>query len=237
MIRETVLSALVAGLVAALLLTVVQSIWITPLILQAETYEEAAEQHSDVQGSVVHHHDEDESGWKPQNGWQRTLSTLGANLLMGVGYGLVMVAVFLLWRAPKTAKWGLAYGICGFCTFFLAPALGLPPELPGTAAAELSLRQEWWVMTTAATAVGLMLFFSQTRPWQRGAALLLVILPHLIPAPHLATETSLAPEALQSQFRIATGVGNAVFWLSLGLAAAMAFRRFGLASQGPRPVN
>ena len=237
MIRETVLSALVAGLVAALLLTVVQSLWITPLILQAETYEEAAEQHPDVQGSGVHHHDEDESGWKPQNGWQRTLSTLGANLLMGVGYGLVMVAVFLLWRAPRNAGWGLAYGVCGFCTFFLAPALGLPPQLPGTAAAELSIRQEWWLMTAAATATGLMLFFSLPRPWQKASALLLLILPHLIPAPHPAAETSLAPETLQSQFRIATGVGNAVFWLSLGFAAALAFRRSGLASDGPRPVN
>ena len=43
MIRETVLAAVVAGLIAALVFTVVQSVWVTPLILQGEAYEDAAE--------------------------------------------------------------------------------------------------------------------------------------------------------------------------------------------------
>jgi len=234
-IRETVLAAIVAGLVAALVFTLVQSIWVTPLILQGETYEDAAEAslgHHETESlgdahhdaSVEHHHDADE--WKPQEGWQRTLFTFAANLLMGVGYSFVLVALYLLWREPKSTLAGAMYGLAGFVVFFAAPGLGLPPELPGTAAAELIARQQWWVMTAVATAAGLILFFSQPRWWMRILALAIIVAPHLVPAPHPAVESSLAPAELQSQFRLATTVCNAIFWLSLGLASGGAFRKW-----------
>jgi cobalt transporter subunit CbtA len=227
-VRETVLAAIVAGLIAALVFTVVQSVWVTPLILQGETYEDAAEaapaHHEAESSSAGHHHDED--AWKPQDGWQRTLFTFGANLLMGVGYSFVLVALYLLWREPKNTLAGALYGLAGFIVFFAAPGLGLPPELPGTAAAELSIRQQWWAMTAVATAAGLFLFFSQPRWWVRILAVAIVVAPHLVPAPQPAVEASLAPAELQSQFRLATTVCNALFWLSLGLASGMAFRKW-----------
>lgn len=236
MVRETLLAAIVAGLVAALVFTVVQSVWVTPLILQGEVYEEAAEAaphshgeaHEEAAGG--HHHDENE--WKPEDGWQRTLFTFGANLLMGVGYAFVLVAVYLLWREPRNILTGVLYGVAGFLVFFGAPALGLPPELPGTAAAELSIRQEWWAMTAVATAVGLFLVFSQSRWSMRILGIAIVIAPHFVPAPQPAVESSLAPAELQSQFRIATTVCNAVFWLALGLVSGVAFRK--LVSSGSR---
>jgi cobalt transporter subunit CbtA len=227
-IRETVLAAIVAGLIAALVFTVVQSVWVTPLILQGETYEDAAEaasaHHEAESPSAEAHHDENE--WKPQDGWQRTLFTFGANLLMGVGYSFVLVALYLLWREPKNTLGGALYGLAGFIVFFAAPGLGLPPELPGTAAAELSMRQQWWAMTAVATAAGLFLFFSQRRWWVRILAVAIIVAPHLVPAPQPAVEASLAPAELQSQFRLATTVCNALFWLSLGLASGMAFRKW-----------
>jgi len=255
-IRETVLAAVVAGLIAALVFTVVQSVWVTPLILQGEVYEDAAEAapHSHVhEGHIVvadadaqhdseaheaagHHHDEgheaaagghhhDENEWKPEDGWQRTLFTFGANLLMGVGYAFVLVALYLLWRQPQNLLGGALYGVAGFLVFFVAPALGLPPELPGTAAAELSVRQEWWAMTAAATAIGLFLVFSQNNWGMRILGIAIVIAPHFVPAPQPAIESSLAPEELQSQFRVATTVANAAFWLALGVASAVMFRK------------
>jgi cobalt transporter subunit CbtA len=226
-VRETVLAAIVAGLIAALVFTVVQSIWVTPLILQGETYEEAAEasagHHESESPNSAHHHDAD--AWKPQDGWQRTLFTFAANLLMGVGYSFVLVAVYLLWREPRSTLAGALYGLAGFLVFFAAPGLGLPPELPGTAAAELTSRQQWWAMTAVATAAGLFLFCSQPRWWMRVLALGIIVAPHLIPAPHPAVESSLAPAELQSRFRLATTVCNALFWLSLGMASGGAFRR------------
>jgi cobalt transporter subunit CbtA len=227
-VRETVLAAIVAGLIAALIFTVVQSVWVTPLILQGETYEDAAEaaptHHEAASSGAEHHHDESE--WKPQDGWQRTLFTFGANLLMGVGYSFVLVALYLLWREPKNTLGGALYGFAGFLVFFAAPGLGLPPELPGTAAAELSIRQQWWAMTAVATAAGLFLFFSQPRWWVRILAVAIIVAPHLVPAPQPAVESSLAPAELQSQFRMATTVCNALFWLSLGVASGIAFRKW-----------
>jgi cobalt transporter subunit CbtA len=240
-VRESLLAALVAGLVAALVFTVVQSVWVTPLILQGEVYEDAAEatpaHHESEANDAAHHegsggaHDEgehhhhDEGDWKPQDGLQRTLFTFGANLLMGVGYSFVLVALFLLWREPRNMLSGALYGFAGFLVFFAAPGLGLPPELPGTAAAELSIRQQWWAMTAVATAAGLFLLFSQKSWLMRVLAVAIVIAPHFVPAPQPAVESSLAPAQLQSQFRVATTVCNALFWLSLGVASGIAFRK------------
>lgn len=242
MVRETVLAAVVAGLIAALVFTVVQSVWVTPLILQGEVYEDAAEaaphsheheaheaaEHEEAAGG--HHHDENE--WKPEDGWQRTLFTFGANLLMGVGYAFVLVALYLLWREPRNILTSALYGVAGFLVFFGAPALGLPPDLPGTAAAELSIRQEWWAMTAVATAVGLFLVFSQRRWALRVLGVAIVIAPHFVPAPQPVVESSLAPAELQSQFRVATAVCNAVFWLALGVASGVAYRK--LVASGAR---
>jgi cobalt transporter subunit CbtA len=238
-LRETLLAAVLAGLVAALVLTVVQSVCVTPLILQGETYEDRAEaaaleqesvhpqesahQHESVHQEAEHHHDPE--AWKPQDGWQRMSFTFAANLLMGVGYAFVLVAVYLLWRQPKSPWWGAAYGLAGFIVFFVSPGLGLPPELPGTAAAELASRQHWWVMTALATGAGLLLLFSQQQWWVRILALAILVAPHLVPAPQPAVEASLAPADLQSQFRLATTLCNAAFWLSLGVASSFAFRK------------
>jgi cobalt transporter subunit CbtA len=242
-VRESLLAALVAGLVAALVFTVVQSVWVTPLILQGEVYEDAAEAAPAEAAVGGHHHDEahdeghggghdegehhhhDEGEWKPQDGLQRTLFTFGANLLMGVGYSFVLVALYLLWREPRNMLSGAIYGLAGFLVFFAAPGLGLPPELPGTAAAELGIRQEWWAMTAVATAVGLFLLFSSKSWAMRVLAVAIVIAPHFVPAPQPAVEASLAPAQLQSQFRLATTVCNALFWLSLGIASGIAFRK------------
>lgn len=241
MVRETLLAAIVAGLLAALIFTVVQSVWVTPLILQGEVYEDAAEaaphsheheaaEHQDA-ASGLHHHDENE--WKPEDGWQRTLFTFGANLLMGVGYAFVLVALYLLWREPTNILTSALYGVAGFLVFFGAPALGLPPELPGTAAAELGIRQEWWAMTAVATAVGLFLVFSQSRWLLRVLGIAIVIAPHFVPAPQPAVESSLAPAELQSQFRVATAACNAVFWLALGVASGVAYRKLVTTSAHP----
>jgi cobalt transporter subunit CbtA len=107
----------------------------------------------------------------------------------------------------------------------LAPTLGLPPELPGTAAADLAQRQIWWIGTAASTAVGIALIVFG-RNWLLkvlGAAILVV--PHVIGAPQPETHSMLAPEALEAQFKIASQLTNVVFWLALGLISAWLFRR------------
>ncbi|MDU8431283.1 CbtA family protein [Pseudomonas syringae pv. actinidifoliorum] len=215
------------GLLAALLLTLLQSFWVVPLIQQAETYEKAPAEHvhEHADGAVAEHsHAHDEAAWEPENGWQRVLSTTGGNLVVAVGFALMLAGLYTL-RAPGRTTQGAWWGLAGFAVFVLAPTLGLPPELPGTAAAELSQRQLWWIGTAASTAAGLaLLVFGQN--WLLkvlGAAILVV--PHVIGAPQPLVHESLAPEALESQFMIASLLTNALFWVALGLISAWLFRR------------
>jgi cobalt transporter subunit CbtA len=157
---------------------------------------------------------------------------------MGLGYAFVFIAVYTLWRYPTSAGMGLLWGLAGFIVFFAAPGLGLSPELPGTAAAELSARQMWWAGTAAGTALGLALIFGASRWWLRVVGAALVIAPHLVAAPHLAVERSLAPEELQSHFRWVTTACNALFWLVLGLVSSITFRKLLLTRLNPRgPVT
>lgn len=231
--RPALIAAAAAGLLAALVLTLLQSLWITPLILRAETFEDSApaghthsapDHHSHDAGADSHHH-HDEQAWKPEDGWQRTLFTLAANIVMGFGYALLLAGVVLVRGRPVSLRLGLWLGLAGFVVFFAAPGLGLPPELPGTAAADLVARQRWWIATAVATALGIALLCARTPWWARALGALLLVAPHLVGAPHPAVPASAAPQALQTEFRIATTLGNAVFWLLLGTICARALRR------------
>lgn len=226
MIKRIAQTAGFTGLLAALLLTLLQSFWVAPLILQAETFEKAPAAtevvHEHAAGAAAHSHDAE--AWEPEDGWQRVLSTTGGNLVVAVGFALMLAGLYTL-RAPTRTTQGLLWGLAGYATFVLAPTLGLPPELPGTAAADLAQRQIWWIGTAASTAVGIALIVFG-RNWLLkvlGAAILVV--PHVIGAPQPETHSMLAPEALEAQFKIASQLTNVAFWLALGLISAWLFRR------------
>ncbi|MCP8464136.1 CbtA family protein [Pseudomonas sp. ZM23] len=229
MIKRIAQTAGFAGLIAALVLTVVQLLWVSPLILKAETYEKAepaatlVEEHSHEHADGGHHHDEE--AWEPEDGWQRILSTTGGNLVVAVGFALMLAGLFTL-REPSRVSEGLLWGLAGFAVFTLAPSLGLPPEVPGTAAADLTLRQTWWIATAASTAAGLALLVLGRNRVLRGVGLVLLVVPHVIGAPQPEVHSSLAPESVAHEFIIASLVTNAVFWAALGLLAAWLFRRF-----------
>lgn len=189
--------------------------------MQAETYEAISLQSE--HDPAMHHHED--SGWKPANGIERTLSTVAADAVMGIGFALILNGLYLL-RRPATLRHGFIWGVAGFLVFFVAPGLGLPPDLPGTAAAELSGRQQWWIGTVLATASGLALLFLQKNWYGRILGLALLLFSHIVGAPQPAVASSLAPESLQTQFRLATFFCNAAFWVSLGVISALLFRRF-----------
>lgn len=225
MIKRIAQTAGFTGLLAALLLTLLQSFWVSPLILQAESFEKSepvAEAHQHATGTAAHSHDAE--AWEPEDGWQRVASTTGGNLVVAVGFALMLAGLYTL-RAPTRTSQGLLWGLAGYATFVLAPTLGLPPELPGTAAADLASRQIWWIGTAASTAVGLALI-AFSRHWLMkllGVAILAV--PHVIGAPQPQVHSMLAPEALETQFKIASQLTNVAFWLALGVISAWLFRR------------
>ncbi len=225
MIKRIAQTAGFTGLLAALLLTLLQSFWVAPLILQAETFENApvAEvAHAHAAGAAAHTHDAE--AWEPENGWQRVLSTTGGNLVVAVGFALMLAGLYTL-RAPTRTTQGLLWGLAGYATFVLAPTLGLPPELPGTAAADLAQRQIWWIGTAASTAAGIALLVFGRNGLLKILGVAILAVPHIIGAPQPEVHSMLAPEALEAQFKIASQLTNVAFWLALGLISAWLFRR------------
>lgn len=216
MIARVLLAALAAGLVAGLVATGLQAARITPLILKAEAYE-AGPATSDV-------HDED-AAWAPAEGLERHGYTLMSNVLTGVGFALVLVAAFVLRGRPVDVRRGLLWGLAGFAVFTLAPALGLPPELPGSAAADLGDRQVWWIATVAATAAGLGAVVFARRWPARAAGAFAIALPHVVGAPHPETLGGPAPPELSAAFTVATLATAAAFWAVLGAVAGGVFAR------------
>ncbi|MFA6052056.1 MAG: CbtA family protein [Methylobacter sp.] len=210
--RELVVAALWTGLLAGLLLTAVQQIQVIPTLLKAEVYEEkAAAAITSTTEHVLEQH-----AWQPENGWERTVYTAVANISLAVGFALMIGAGMCLRDSTNNWRKGLLWGLAGYLTFFVAPSLGLPPEVPGTEAAKLGDRQIWWLMTVLDTGFGLsLLVFAKTRV-NKFYGVVLLAAPHLINAPQPEVHGSAAPAELAQSFIVATVFANAVFWLALG---------------------
>lgn len=232
MFRRILTAALVAGLVAGLLATGLQVARVWPLILAAETFEETA-------GTEAHHHgttgaaahDAASEAWAPEDGLERMAFTLLFNLLAGFGFALLLNAGLALRGAAggrTDATTGVLWGLAGFASFALAPALGLPPELPGMVAADLLARQIWWIMTALATAGGLALI-ALTRRWPMIAVgVALLVAPHIVGAPHPPiAEASPVPAELAAGFVAASLVTAAAFWTALGAVSGWLQHRHG----------
>jgi cobalt transporter subunit CbtA len=144
-----------------------------------------------------------------------------ANIVTGVGFALVLVAVsgfaggITGWRA------GLLWGFAGFAVFTLAPGLGLPPELPAMPAGDLFARQIWWIGTVIATGAGLALIVFRRNLWLALLGIALIVAPHAIGAPQPASHESPIPEDLHHSFVVAVTITNLVFWLALGIAVGL----------------
>jgi cobalt transporter subunit CbtA len=220
--RNLLATALVAGFMAGLAVFAVHMISAVPLIEAAEVFEEAAAPAEQPNpGTGAHEH----AAWEPEAGFERHAYTALADVLVGTGFSLVLVGLFALRNRPIDLRQGLAWGAAGFVVFALAPSLGLPPELPGTPAAELGLRQLWWLTTVGATAVGLALL-AFTRPaWAKAVGILALVLPHLVGAPHPAESASPVPVELAAQFVAASLIASAIFWTVLGAASGWLYGR------------
>lgn len=239
MLHRILFAALVAGFVGGLATAVLQHFTTTPLILAAERYEngEAPAPHAAADGSLfdgarlilahdgADHAAGDSETWAPADGLERTLYTAVTTVGTAFGFALVLLSVMILANARITARSGLLWGMAGFAAAGLAPALGLAPELPGAAAAELELRQLWWIATALATAGGLWLALRVATPLAIAGGIVILLLPHVVGAPHPGGFVSDVPAELAGHFAAASLVIMAVIWSLAGTLAGYVWQR------------
>ena len=229
--QRILFAAVLAGLAAGLGMSALHQWKVVPLIHIAESYEASAPAHEHADAATaadgqVH----DAAAWAPADGFERTAYTLLANVLASIGFALLLGALSVLWGIEITARNGVLWGLGGFLAFQLAPAVGLPPELPGMAAAELGARQLWWWGTALSTGAGLLAVAKFRNSIGIAVAALLLLGPQIVGAPQLAAEHgSAVPAELASAYAAAALAGGAAFWLVMGPLLGWINQRFAAA--------
>ena len=240
MLARLLTSALIAGAAAGLIAALMQLVFVQPVLLHAELYEGGELTHFAAEGGHDHDHDHGavtdaapsgDHAVSPETGGidpaRDGLSAL-FSILVYAGYALLLTGAIALAenRGHRvTPREGLLWGLAGFIAVQLAPAFGLAPELPGMAAADITQREIWWLVTVllSAGALWLIAFGRNWAAW--GVAIVMAALPHLIGAPHPVELTGPTPPELAAQFAgRALGVGLVV-WVLLGLFTASLWSR------------
>ena len=218
--HRLLLNALFIGTLAGVVLSVLQLMLVHPIIFAAEVYEIADHDHAP---------DEIEP-WSPEDGLERTLYSVAANLGATIGFSAILLALMnqfiSMGRVSPHLRNSLLWGLGGFIVFFSAPALGLPPEIPGVEAPALEGRQAWWLFCVVATLIALLvLAFAPFKIKPLGFLLIgapfLVLIQHgtqpLFSHPDPAVLVELTK--LHSQFIIMTSATNFVLWLLIAVAS------------------
>lgn len=248
MINRLITVSLLAGLCAGLFVAVLQHFSATPLILKAETYENAEKAASAFEPApgivpaltqqtpailhLAHSHEKtapnaapsvdhahgEEEGWKPENGLPRTAFTTLVTVGTAISFAFLLIGVMLVTGANITSQSALTYAAAAFFAFGLAPAAGLAPELPGSASAALEARQLWWLSTVLASAGGLWLLLKLRSGWLGLLGVALLLAPHVIGAPHPVTLESKVPAEIAARFTGLSIVLQGVLWLAVGYA-------------------
>jgi cobalt transporter subunit CbtA len=202
-------AACIAGFVSGLLLSLVQQWQVVPLLRAAEVFETRAEQAVPATAGLTIPDDRSADVWQP------LASRVAANVVLGVGFALILAGVASL---REWAGWrvGALWGLAGYIVFFVAPSIGLPPTLPGVPAAPLAERTSWWLLAVTCSAGGLWLVVFARAASLRMLGAGLLLLPHLVGAPQPDATPTLVPKEFSGAFVRATYVTNAVFWLVIG---------------------
>jgi cobalt transporter subunit CbtA len=200
-------TAMTAGAAAGFALFLVQWMFVTPLIRQAEVYERQEE-------SVAAPHDHDET--QAVEGFQRVGYTAIGTVLTGIGFGAVLFGVTSLLGQKLDWRRGARLGVAGFLCVTVAPSLGLPPRPPGVPSPDVHAAQLWWMLTVTCTAAGLCLLIPRNRSrLARGGGVFAIALPHLLGAPSV-NAAAVVPRELVWRFAAAAIGTQAMFWVILG---------------------
>ncbi|MCW8917122.1 MAG: CbtA family protein [Magnetovibrio sp.] len=204
-------TAFAAGIIAAALISVLQSFTTTPMILAAETFElpPLSEDEVDTAAEI-----------------QRSVFTFMANAVTTIAFALITVVGLTFGNAKPDRTKGLMVAAIGFAAFGLAPAMGMPPKLPGMPVGDFDLRQYWWISTALMTLVGLVCLFVQDKLSLKVLGAILLIAPHIWGAPMPDNMDSDVPATLAANFAANAIVMSAVLWTTLGATTPYFYEKF-----------
>lgn len=250
MFKRMLASALFAGAGAGLIAAFLHFAFVQQLILLSEQYETGAlthlatgpaQVHAAPAADAAHSHAtgtategttegdaHSHAASAPVSDMQRNGLTVLFMGLVYISYGMLLTAGFGM--AENAGQrigpaQGLLWGLAGFLSFQLAPAMGLAPELPGTVAADLGARQVWWWSTVAATATAIALVAYGRQLWMFALAALLLAAPHVMGAPQPDGFHGVSPPEVAAAFAARVlGTGLAV-WVALGWLAGYFWNR------------
>jgi cobalt transporter subunit CbtA len=233
--QRVVMAALIAGALAGFAAFALHMWQTTPLILHAEVYEagEASHDHATAQSqptkpddhAASQSHSHGDEAW-PAEGFERSAYSLLADVITSIGFAFLLLGAIAMRGRDTGWQQGIIWGLCGYAAFYVAPALGMAPELPGMVGAELGERQIWWLGTSLATALALAMLFFTSGTLLKVVAALLMLVPHVIGAPHPVIEPGNVPAELAAQFAVASLVVSGLFWMVLGGLGGYFYDRF-----------
>lgn len=219
--RNLVLSAFVIAIVAGFVFSAYQAFFITPLILGSEVFE--------VSEPLASQQIE---AWTPADGAERNSWSFVTNFLLSFAYALILMSTMSMSSSISFVK-GLFWGGSAYLAIFAAPALGLPPEIPGMEAAYLEGRQAWWILTVILTALALWLIAFQST-LNKVIGLVFILIPHIVGAPEAEIHgfINTDPKAVEAltllwhDFIVQTSIANALLWLIIGGLSGYAIKKF-----------
>ena len=210
-----------AGICAGILATILQSIMVVPIIATAELFETGQMVYFDGDVPLVK--------LSALISEPRDLTTMFytgvSTIVSAMGFALLLASVMSLRDEYLSVKQGALWGVFAFVALVLAPAIGLPPELPGSGSADVVERQVWWVGTAIATSIGLwqIAFYSSYK--RLVIAVMFIALPHIVGAPHPNAYMGVTPPEMAGHFStVALGV-SLVMWVSIGTFLVMINQR------------
>lgn len=231
MFMKLLSGALFAGGAAGLLAASLHFALLQDKLLLAEQYESGELTHFSMPAPDHTHepaehaddhadgHSHSHAAGEEASSFTRNAYTVAFDVLIYVAYAILLTASFAVAQASGRkigAVEGLLWGLAGYASFQMLPALGLPPELPGSSAADLGARQTWWWTTAIASAAGFALLGYGRTIATAVLALALLVLPHLIGAPEAEEFAGLVPPELSATFAArALGIGLIV-WAFMG---------------------
>ena len=154
------------------------------------------------------------------DGVERTFFSFLANIVTGIGFALLLVAVSELFGGIANWRQGVFWGLAGFVVFTLAPASGFRPSScnarGGSRRAPAVVARDGSRHGHGARA----LFYSRSLVAVL-AAIALLVAPHVIGAPQPVSYESPIPEGLHHSFVVAVVMTALLFWVLLGGLAGM----------------